>query len=152
MNRQQKRILINFSVVAIVTLAATFGMIELRNHVSYVESDRAMDQLSEMAMNYKKKNGSFPPESYILQNKDKLEGKVRMGLLVYRARWISFDSPPDTILAYVTKDYSSLFFHPGAIVVLVDGKVEWMDKETFEKQLKRQQSSLELELEPIQKP
>jgi len=63
-------------------------------------------------------------------------------------RWIKFDSPPDTILAYTRVDYRSLFSRPGAIVLRFDGRIEWMDKASFDKLLAGQQTPLELEMTP----
>ncbi|MFH1370938.1 MAG: hypothetical protein ABII09_06595 [Planctomycetota bacterium] len=148
MNKKQKQILANFAVVIAVTITAVAGMVELKNHVNRSEAIRAMEQLGRIVAEYRQKNGSIPPESYAESIKVSLEGQVRLGNLQYRARWIQFDSPPDTILAYVTKDYRSLFFRPGAIVLRLDGRVEWMDKREFEKLLESQQSILEREMAP----
>jgi hypothetical protein len=148
MNKQQRRILVNFAVVIAVTIAAAFGMVELKNLVNRSEAIRAMEQLGQIVGNYRQKNGSVPPESYVNELKEKLEGRVRMGELQYRARWIEFNSPPDTILAYVRKNYHSLFFRPGVIVLRFDGRIEWMDRMSFDKEFARQQKPLEPELTP----
>ncbi len=146
MNKKQRQILTNFAVVIVITAAAVIGMVELKNHVNRSEAMRAMQQLGRIIDEYKQKNGSIPPESYVESIKTSLEGQVRLGTIEYRARWITFDSPPDTILAYVQKDYHSLFFRPGAIVLRLDGRVEWLDSGEFEKQLSSQQTMLEREL------
>jgi hypothetical protein len=148
MTKKQKQILTNFAVVIVVTIAAVIGMVEMKNGVNRSEAMRAMEQLGRIVGDYKQKNGSIPPESYAESIKVSLEGQVRLGFLQYRARWINFDSPPDTILAYVKKNYHSLFFRHGAIVLRLDGRVEWMDKREFEKLLESQQSALERELTP----
>ncbi|MBN2020989.1 MAG: hypothetical protein JW749_12290 [Sedimentisphaerales bacterium] len=148
MNKQQRRILTNFAVVIALTITAAFGMVELKNLVNRSEAMRAMEQLATIVRDYKQKNGSVPPETYVAGLKEKLEGQVRMGDLHYRARWIEFGSPPDTILAYVKKDYHSIFFHPGAIVLRFDGRVEWIEKHAFEKSLALQQTPLELQMTP----
>lgn len=148
MNKKQKQILANFAVVIVVTAMAVVGMIELKNQVNRSEAMRAMEQLGRIVGDYNQKNGSIPPESYVDGIKTSLEGQIRLGNLQYRARWIKFDSPPDTILAYVTKDYHSLFFRPGAIVLRFDGRIEWMDKKEFEKLLDNQKSATEREMTP----
>jgi len=148
MNKKQKQILANFVVVIAATAAAVIGMIELKSYVNRSEAIRAMEQLGRIVADYKQKNGSIPPESYAESIKVSLEGQVRLGALQYRARWINFDSPPDTILAYVTKNYRSLFSRPGAIVLRIDGRVEWMNKGEFESSLESQQSALERGLTP----
>jgi hypothetical protein len=106
-----------------------------------------MEQLAKMVADYKQKNGSVPSKSYIEGLKMKLEGQVRMGRLHYRARWIGFDSPPDTVLAYVKKDYRSIFIKSGVIVLRFDGRIEWMDKTSFDKLYARQKDPMEEEKE-----
>jgi hypothetical protein len=148
MNKRQKHLLINFIVVAAVTLVAVVGMVELKNWVNRVEATRAMEQLGRAVADYRKKNNSVPPESYVNGIKESLEGQVRLGDLHYRARWIEYDCPADTILAYVRKSYRSLLFKPGAIVLRFDGQVQWIEKSAFDKMLARQQSPMEMEMAP----
>jgi len=152
MGKQQRQILTNFAVVITITILAAVGMVEMKNRVNHLESMRAMEQLGRIVSEYKQKNGSVPPESYVDELRESLEGQVRLGHLYYRARWIEFGSPPDKILAYAIKGYHSLLTHPGAIVLRLDGRVEWMDKESFEKVLVRQQSPLEREMSPESPP
>lgn len=148
MNKKQKQILANFAIVIAVTIAMVSGMVEMKNGVNRSEATRAMEQLGRIVDDYRQKHGSIPPESYAESIKASLKGQVRLGNLRYRSRWIQFDSPPETILAYVTKNYRSLFFRPGAIVLRLDGRVEWMDKKEFETLLASQQSVLEREMTP----
>ncbi|MGA2323353.1 MAG: hypothetical protein ABSG22_05850 [Sedimentisphaerales bacterium] len=148
MNKLQKRILANFTVVMVVTVAAVVGMVELKNLVNRSESMRAMESLGRVVSDYKQKNGSIPPESYVDGIIETFAGGPRLGNLNYRARWITFDSPPDTILAYAIKNYRSLFSRPGAIVLRFDGRIEWMDKASFDKLIAGQQTPMELELTP----
>jgi len=148
MNKKQKQILANFAVVIVVTIAAVIGMIELKNQVNRSEAMRSMEQLEQAISDYRQKNGSVPPETYVKGLREKLEGQVRMGNLHYRAQWIGFDSTPETILAYVKKDYHSLFSHSGAIIIRLDGRVEWLDKGDFDKLPIRQQSAIEYEMAP----
>jgi len=148
MNRQQKWVLTNFALVILITAAAVLGMIELKNWVNRSEATRAMEQLQKAVMEYRVKNGSVPPESYVDVIIKTFAGEPRLGQLNYRARWITFDSPPETILAYVSKDYHSFFTHPGVLVLRYDGNIDWMDKARFDKLLASQQTSLELETTP----
>ena len=148
MNKPQKQILANFVVVLLITTTAVVGMVELKNMVNSSEAMRAMESLGQVVGDYKQKNGSVPPESYVDGIIKSLEGQLRLGNLCYRAQWIAFGSPPDTILAYVRKNYHSLFFSPGAIVLQVDGRIEWMDKASFDKLIAGQQTPMELEMAP----
>ena len=148
MNRQQKWVLTNFSLVVLITIFAVLGMIELKNRVNLSESMRAMEQLQQAVVAYKQKNGSVPPESHIEGLKQSFEGQLRLGKLNYRARWIKFDSPPETILAYVKKDYHSFFYHPIVIVLRIDGRIDWMEPDSFKKLLASQQTALEIEMTP----
>jgi len=138
----------NFVIVMTGTLLSVVGMVELKNRINRSEAMRAMENLGQIVSDYKAKNGSIPPESHIEGIKKSLEGHVRLGSLQYRARWIEFDSPPDEILAYVRKSYHSLFSKPGAIVLRIDGSVQWMNKKDFDKLIALQQSPLEVEMHP----
>jgi hypothetical protein len=148
MTKIQKRILMNFIIVTIITGAAVVGMVELKNQVNRSEAMRAMESLGQVVNAYKQKNGSIPPESYVNGIIVSVQGQPRLGGLHYRAQWIAFDSPPDTILAYARKDERSLFFHPGAIVLRFDGRTEWMDKASFDKLIATQQVPMELDMGP----
>jgi hypothetical protein len=148
MNRQQKWVLTNFILVVLITTVAVLGMIELKNCVNRSESMRSIEQLNQAVAAYKQKNGSVPPESHIEGLKQSFEGQLRLGKLNYRARWIKFDSPPETILVYVKKDYHSFFYHPGVIVLRIDGRIDWMTPESFDKLLASQQTPLETEMTP----
>ena len=148
MTKLQKRILANFVAVLLITATAVVGMVELKNIVNRSEAMRAMESLGRVVGDYKQKNGSVPPESYVDGITKSLEGQLRLGNLCYRAQWIAFDSPPNTILAYTREDYRSLFSSPGAIVLRLDGRIEWMDKASFDKLIAGQQTPLELEMTP----
>jgi hypothetical protein len=146
MNKLQKWILTNFVFAILITATAVVGMIELKNWVNRSEAMRAMEQLQKAVTAYRQKNGFVPSESHVEELKRTFEGRSRAGGLNYRARWISVDSSPDTILAYVRENTHSLFFHPGAIVLRYNGRVEWIDKTSFDKLIAGQQTPLELEM------
>jgi hypothetical protein len=139
---------VNFAVVMVITVAAVIGMVELKNMVNRSEAMRAVENLGRVVSDYKQKNGSVPPESYVDGLIKTFEGQLRLGNLSYRAQWIAFDSPPDTILAYARKNYRSLFARPGAIVLRLDGRIEWMDKASFDKLIAGQQTPMEREMMP----
>ncbi len=148
MTRQQRWILTNFVLVIVITVTTVLSMIELRHWVNRSEATRAMEQLQASVAIYRQKNGFVPPESYVENIVKTFEGNRRLGNLIYRARWITFDSKPDTILAFVRKNEHTLFLKPGAIVLRFDGTIVWMDKESFDKLLASQQTPEELAITP----
>ena len=145
MNKRQKNILIDFVAVITITAVAVLAMVNLKDWVNRSEAMQAMEQLGQDILNYRNKYGSVPPESYVDGVKEILQGRVRLGNLRYRARWIDFDCPPDEILAYTEKNYHSLFLRGGFIVLRLDGSVEWMEKQKFEALLAQQQSPMEIQ-------
>ena len=146
MNRRQKIILRDFVTVIVVTAIAVVAMINFKDWVNRSEARRAVEQLGQIVLQYRKDNGALPPESYVNNIKKALEGSARLGELQYRALWIDSDSKPDEILAYTEKDYSSLLVGDGFIVLRLDGRVEWMGKEEFKTLLKQQQSPEEVRM------
>ena len=144
MNRYQKTVLIKFVIITVVTVIAVATMVQFKNWVSHSEAMRAMEHLGRIVFKYRKDNGSVPPQSYVDSIKGNLEGSVRLGGLTYRGRWIGFDSTGDEILAYSERSGGSLLFGAGFIVLRLDGRVEWMDKEKFKALLTKQQSPMEI--------
>jgi hypothetical protein len=144
MTKRQKIIVAKFIFVGIITAAAAFTMLNIKDFTNRRECMRAMTQLGERILDYRKSYGSLPPESYIENIRGKLGGGVRLGTVRYRAIWITYDSVPNTILAYAEKHYHSLFLKNGYIVLRLDGKVEWIEKNQFEPLLARQQSLEEI--------
>lgn len=147
MNKRQKSLLINLIVVVAVTIAAVVGMVNLKDVINRSEAIRAMERLGQIVVEYRKRHGSIPSESYVDGIKDNLPGGVRFGNLRYRARWISFDSSPDEILAYSKKTYRSSFLDDGYVVLRLDSRVEWMGNGEFKLLLAQQQNDLEAQLE-----
>ena len=148
MTKLQKNIICNFVSIIIITFIAIAALINFRDYVNWSESMQAMNQLSRIILNYRKAHGSVPPESYINDVTEELRGKVRLGQITYRARWLDFDAPADEILAYAYKQHNSLFVHNGYIVLRLDGRGEWMKPKKFEELLARQQKQMEKELIP----
>lgn len=146
MNKRQKAILRDFTIVIVATAIAVVAMIIFKDWINRSEATKAMQQLGEVVLNYRKEHGSIPPESYVDQIKQNLEGHARLGSLRYRARWIDFESTPDEILAYSEQNYHSPFFGRGFIVLRLNGTIEWVEKRQFETLLAQQQSQIEKEL------
>jgi hypothetical protein len=146
MNKRQKAILIEFVAVLVITAAAVVAMINFKDWVNRSEAMRAMEHLAQIALDYRAKNGSLPPQSYVDSIKDGLEGHARLGDLQYRGLWIDFESTPDEILAFTGKNYRSFLVGKGHVVLRLDGRVEWMNNRDFETLLARQQSRAEMEM------
>lgn len=146
MNKYQKLVLIKFTGVIVFTAVVVIAMVNFKNWVGHSESMRAMEQLGNIVLKYRKVNGSVPPQSYVDEIRQNLEGNVRLGYLVYRAQWIGFDSTKDEILAYSKRRKRLMLFDEGYIVLRLDGRVEWVGKKQFEELLARQQSSMEIQM------
>ena len=141
MNRRQKSLIINFVLVVSATLIFMGIIINLRDWVNKSEAIRGMQILSDEVIKYRKKNNSTPPGSYISRLQKEL-GIVRLGTFCYRAQWIGYNAEPDEILAYSRMEFKSLL-NKGCVVMRLDGRVEWMAIEEFEKLLSEQQDEME---------
>jgi len=160
MNKRQRAILVEFISVIAITAIAVVVMINLKDWVNRSEAIRAMNQLGQKVLEYQnqyRKNylqeygkeypyATVPTEYYINSIKKSLEGWVRLGNLQYRARWIGLEATPDEVLAYTEKKYRSSLLSDGYVVLRLDGRVEWMGKQEFEKLLAQQQSEAEIEM------
>ncbi|MHC4131028.1 MAG: hypothetical protein ACYSSP_08815 [Planctomycetota bacterium] len=146
MNKRQKKILRDISTVLIVTVIAVTAMINFKDWVNRSEAIRAMEHLSQIVIQYRQDHGAVPPESFVDSIRDDLQGGARLKELVYRARWIGFESIPEDILAYARKETRSFFIKDGYVVLRRDGKVEWMKEADFEALLAQQQSQDEIEM------
>jgi len=131
MERRQRALLIESAIVLIATVAAVVGMVQLKDYVNRSEAMRAMTQLGQRILEYRKQYGSLPPQSFVDGIKGDVEGAVRMGNVNYRARWIGLDAPSDTILAYSQKRLPSSFLKDGYVVLRLDGTVEWLPTRQF---------------------
>ena len=145
MNKRQKAILVEFISVVVITAIAVVAMINLKDWVNRSEAMRAMEHLGQEVFKYRKDNGVLPSD--VDNIKKGVPGWVRLGNLRYRARWIDFfESTPDEVLAYTEKNYRSSLLSNGYVVLRLDGRVEWMGKQEFEKLLAQQQSEYEIEM------
>jgi hypothetical protein len=146
MNKRQKAILRDIITVIIITAIAAVAMINLKDWINRSEAMRAMEHLGQTVLQYRKDYSSVPPQSYIDRIKEELEGYARLGEVIYRAQWIDFESTPDAILAYTEKPRRLWRFSKGYVVLRLDGRVEWMDKQKFETLLAQQQSPEEIQM------
>ncbi len=152
MNRKQRTLLINFIIVAVFTCVFIFAVFQLRDHVNRKEALFTMEMLRKEILDYKEKFRSLPPESWVVNNDVLDAARFKRGF-IYRARWIDYGAGDDTILMYMFLGTRS-FFRDGYAVMRLDGTVEWVPKERFEKQLASQQSreekdSLETVISPF---
>jgi len=143
MNRRQKSLLVNFTIVVFVTVVFILAMTNIKDWLNRSEARRAMEYIGQQVLSYRDKRGSLPPETYLTPMREQL---VRLGDFTYRAQWIDFESGPDTILAYTKRDFRSLWVPSGYVVLRLDGRVEWMGKTEFEHVLHTQQSQREIEM------
>jgi len=130
-NKRQKSLLIESVLVLAATAVAVAGMIHLKDYVNRSEAVRAMTQLGRHVLDYRKKYGSLPPESFVDNIKGELEGSVRMGSVRYRALYIGPNAPDETILAYSLKTHPSSFLKDGYVVLRLSGTVVWMPTKDF---------------------
>jgi len=138
--------LFEFITVMVFTAVAVVAMINFKDWVNRSEAMRAMEQLGQRVLQYRKERGSVPHKSYVDNIKEDLEGWIRLGDLQYRGRWVNPESTPDEILAYTEKKHSTSLLSSGFIVLRLDGRVEWMGRQEFETLLAGQQSPMEIEL------
>ena len=146
MNGRQRAILIEFVLVLAATVAAVVGMANLKDYVNRSEAMRAMTQLGQRVLEYRRQHGSLPPESFIQSIKGDLEGAVRMGNVRYRALHIGPGAPTDTILAYSLKKHSFSFLQDGYVVLRLDGQVEWLPTSRFATLFATQRMPTELDI------
>jgi hypothetical protein len=145
-NKRQKAILAEVVSIMLVTLIAVVGMINFKDYINRSEAISAMQQLSTIIVDYRKRNGRVPPESLVTDAVRDLKGGVRLSGFQYRGLWIDFDAEPNDILAYTQKNYPSSLLNDGYIILQVDGAVKWMGIDEFRGALARRQSDVEIEM------
>jgi len=134
------------AIVLIATMAAVLGMVQLKDYVNRSEAKRAMTQLGQRILEYRKQYGSLPPQSFVDSIKGDVEGAVRIGNVSYRARWIGLDAPADTILAYSQKRHPSSLLKDGYVVLRLDGTIEWLPTAQFAALFAKQRTATEPDL------
>lgn len=139
MNKRQKALLTESVIIIVITAAAVVAMINLKQWVSRTEAIQVMEQLGQVVLQYRKEHGSLPSGDDVKGIQDKLQEEVRLDKLQYRAQWIDVDSVPEEILAYTEKRFRASFLSDGYVVLRLDGRVDWMNKEEFQKLLGQQQ-------------
>ena len=142
MNKRQRTILIDITIVIVVTAVAAIAMINFKDWINRSEAMLAMEHLGRIVLQHRKDYGSVPSQSYVDSIIEDLPGYVRLGKPNYRARWIDYESTPDEILAYTEKNYHSII-GKGFVVLRLDGRVEWMSTQEFEALLAAQKSPME---------
>ena len=145
MDKRQKAILAKFISIIIITIISIVAMINVKSWINHSEAMRAIEHLSQIIIQYKEDYGSVPSETYIHDIKEKLRGYPRLGTLHYRALWIDLESTPDEILAYAEQNYNSWFVKDGFLLIRLDGRVEWMNKQEFKTTLAEQQTQAEVQ-------
>ena len=138
--------MVEVASIMLVTLIAVVGMINFKDYINRSEAISAMQQLSTITADYRKKNGRVPPEYLVADAVRDLKGGVRLVELQYRGLWIDFDAEPNDILAYTRKNYPSSLLNDGYIVLQVDGTVKWMGLDEFRDALAHRQSEVEIEM------
>jgi hypothetical protein len=139
MNKRQKALLLESAIIIGITTAAVVAIINLKQWTSRSEAMQIMERLGQIILQYRKEHGSVPSEDYIRSIEEKLQAQIRLGKLHYRARWISLDSNPDEILAYTEQRFRFSLISDGYVVLRLDGRVQWLGKEGFQKLLSQQQ-------------
>lgn len=132
MNKKQKFFLLKLLVVLVVTAVTIIAVNNFKDFINKSESLLAMNNLGTMVGQYRNQHGTLPPESYISDIKDKLQGSPRLGKLVYRAKWLGYTTSNETIIAYSRKDYSGLILGSGYAVLKYDGSVQWLTEDEFQ--------------------
>ncbi len=145
MTPYKRSLLIQFIVVGLATVTAVIAMLHLKDYVNRSEAMRAMTQLGQRVLAYRSERGSLPPQSFIDDVKDDVDGAVRIGNVRYRALWIGPDAPAGTILAYSEKRHPSSFLDDGFVVLRLDGSVEWMPCARFAELFATQRTDAEVE-------
>ncbi len=141
MTPYKRSLLIQFTVVSLATVLAIVAMLHLKDYVNRSEAMRAMTQLGERILDYRSEHGSLPPDSFIDDVRDRLDGAVRIGNVQYRALSIGPDATSDSILAYSEKRHPSSFLEDGFVVLYLDGSVEWLPAPKFQALLAAQQAA-----------
>lgn len=144
MNHRQKKLIWNLVLVVIITTVFSVSMINVRHLINKTEAIKAMNLLSQRILEYRRRQRCNPSESFVTSQREQLQD-ARLGKLEYRAQWIGFEAPPETVLAYSEKDYG-VFIGKGYVVLRHDGSVEWIEKNKFDLILRDQQSEAEIKL------
>jgi type II secretory pathway pseudopilin PulG len=149
-NKRQKALLTESIIIIVITAAAVVAMINLKQWVSRTEAIQVMEQLGQVVLQYRKENGSLPSGDDVKNIQEKLQEEVHLDKLQYRAQWIDVDSAPDEILAYTEKRFRASFLSDGYVVLRLDGRVDWMSKEKFQKLLGQQRRLSPQDLQILQ--
>lgn len=144
MEHRQKKILAQSAFVIVITVMVTFLMANVKDLINRSEAMKGMEHLGEKILEYKVDNGSRPSEFLLEDFYKQIPNMARLGKVNYRAIWIEPDADEEAeILAYIKKQYRSLFMNDGYIVLFCNGTVEWKSLRDFEDLLDSQQDTME---------
>ena len=157
LNKRQKKIIIDFTVVVTVTAGLVIGIANFKDHVNRSEARRAMNHLGQIVVKYRQRHRHVPPERMVEQIKDNLEGRARLGKLTYRGLYADLSSKEKELLAYTEENYRSWFIEPGYLVLWVkdikcigqkttEYRVEWIAKDKFQEELDKYETNYEKSL------
>jgi len=144
MNRAQKKLAFNIFSIVFMTALFVFTMTHVKDFVIKREAMTAMKGLGREILAYRGRHGSLPSQGLVDSMVADVSGSVRLGHYEYRARWISFDDGPETILAYSRRKFSSFLLRNGYVVLTLNGGVHFWSNKHFEEVFKAQQSQAEL--------
>jgi hypothetical protein len=128
---RKKRLLIDVTVVLVVTALSVAGIIHLKDYINRRDALLAVKQLGEKILAFRESQGVLPSEEIVRGLMNEVSGRTRLGRFTYRAPWITPDSKPDAPLAFTQQDYKSLIVSNGYIVLRLDGTVQWLDTKQF---------------------
>jgi hypothetical protein len=152
MNKKQKSLVANLTSTVVIVVLFIFCFGNFKDYINKREAIRGFNQLGQKILDYRKHYGQLPSESSVESLREQVEGGARVGNIIYRAQFISIDSPPDTIVAYADKNYN-WFVKSGFVAILLDGRVLYLAPKEFNDLLAKQQTTYEAEqMKRFQKP
>jgi len=151
MNRKEKSFLKHAAVVIALTTAAILALMYIKDRINRFEAKRVMELVARPIVTYSDTHLTLPPQSFVEDLLENLQGYARGTSIKYRGHWVEFDGPPDQIVAYNFTPCPHSFLPDGYTVLRLDGTITFMDAETFKSVLARQQTQAELDtLEALQ--
>lgn len=116
MNKRQRNLIIKLISIVVVTVAFVSGIAIYKDIIIRKEAIRAIDIIAQEIAIYKNTVGSLPSDMYLERIREE-KGLVRLGDFNYRARWIEFNSPEDTIVAYSALRTNNPIVQSGYILI-----------------------------------
>lgn len=135
MNKKQKNFLIKFVLVIAITVIMVIGVSNFKEYVNRSETLRAMTDLNQRIIEYRKLNGTLPSEDFINTIRSDLMGSARVGNIEYRGKYIDYLSGPSSVLAYSKKEFSGFLIPDGYVVLRLNGQVQWLTADEFKTEM-----------------